>query len=138
MSARAKASGMPAQRGLSLRATAVAGALLAGTAVALGAFGTHLLTDVVVPSRLATFETGVRYQMFHGLGLLTIAALRRAGIAPALLLAGTVVFSGSLYALVATDVSMFGAVAPIGGALLLAGWGVLTWSMARQASAAGS
>lgn len=112
---------------------AVAGALLSGLAVAIGAFGAHSLSGVLPPDRLAVLETGVRYQMFHSLALLALAALPfRAAWAARLLLAGTIVFCGSLYLLVATDLGAFGAVAPVGGLLLLAGWGILAWSAARR------
>lgn len=108
------------------------GALLAGLGVALGAFGAHALDGVVTEARLDTFETAVRYQLVHGLGLLAAAALGgRALRAAPWLLAGSFVFSGSLYALVATDASWLGAVAPLGGALMIAGWLVLAWVLWR-------
>lgn len=101
-------------------------ALSGGVAVALGAFGAHALDGVLRPERLATFETAVRYQLIHALAAAVaalVAAQRpRAAGAGALLLAGSLVFSGSLYALVASDVGAFGAIAPIGGAAMVAGW----------------
>ncbi len=114
----------------------VLGAALAGTAVALGAFGAHALDGAVSPRRLETFETAVRYQFLHALALLVLHQARLAGtMAEAAaarvggtLLAGTAVFSGALYALVATDVGAFGAVAPVGGGLLLLGWAQWAWS----------
>ncbi|MBW6456942.1 MAG: DUF423 domain-containing protein, partial [Trueperaceae bacterium] len=114
----------------------VLGAALAGTAVALGAFGAHALDGVLSPRRLETFETAVRYQFLHALALLVLHQARLAGtMAEAAaarvggtLLAGTAVFSGALYALVATDVGAFGAVAPIGGGLLILGWAQWAWS----------
>ena len=112
------------------------GALLAFLGVGLGAFGTHYLSDVLTPERLETFETAVRYQMFHALGLLALGALpARAHRAAWLLFAGTVVFSGSLYLLIATDVSWLGAVTPVGGLLQLAGWGLLFFSLSRHGEA---
>ncbi len=107
------------------------GAVLASLAVAAGAFGAHALRDLVPPARLATFETGVRYQMYHSLALLFVAraltghpsaALRWAG---RLFVTGIVVFSGSLYLLVLTGLSWLGAVTPLGGVAFLAGWGLL-------------
>lgn len=104
------------------------GALWALLAVALGAFGTHGLRDALEPGRLATFETGVRYQMYHALGLVALGALpRRCWRAMWPLFAGSLLFSGSLYLLVATDRGWWGAVAPIGGALQLVGWGLLAY-----------
>lgn len=119
-----------------LRALGTIGAALAGTAVALGAFGAHALGGVLSASRLETFETAVRYQFLHALALLVLhharlggtmadAAVRRVGVT---LLAGTAIFSGALYALVATDVGAFGAIAPVGGGLLLLGWAQWAWS----------
>ena len=119
-----------------LRSRGSVGAVLAGAAVALGAFGAHALDGVLSTSRLETFETAVRYQFFHALALLILhqsqlagamshAAVRRVGMT---LVAGTAIFSGALYALVATDVGAFGAIAPVGGGLLLLGWGQWAWS----------
>ena len=110
------------------------GALSAMIAVALGAFGAHALRDTVTPIRLVTFETGVRYQMYHALALLLVATLsakspqRLTAAAGWLFLAGTLFFSGSLYALALTGTRTWGAVAPIGGACFLAGWGCLAWA----------
>lgn len=109
------------------------GALLAGLAVALGAFGAHGLEQVLTQQRLGTFETAVRYQMFHALGLLAVAALgpRPCRAAP-WLLAGSVIFSGSLYLLVATGAGWWGAVAPLGGLLQIAGWAYLAVLLFRE------
>lgn len=121
--------------GLDARGAAVWGAALAGAAVALGAFGAHALSDVLPADRMHTFETAVRYQMFHALGLLALAGLRRpARSAALLLLVGSLVFSGSLYLLVATDTPILGAVAPIGGVLQIAGWVALALAVARPAA----
>jgi uncharacterized membrane protein YgdD (TMEM256/DUF423 family) len=118
------------------RSVAVAAALLGATGVALGAFGAHALADVLRPERLVTFETAVRYQLLHAVALLGLAALaeRRPalGRAGALLMAGTILFAGSLYALVATDVAAFGMIAPLGGALLVAGWLAVAVTFARS------
>jgi uncharacterized membrane protein YgdD (TMEM256/DUF423 family) len=99
------------------------GALLAFLGVGLGAFGAHLLADALPEHRLATFETAVRYQMYHALGLVAVGALPRVVHRPAwLLFAGSLVFSGSLYLLVLANLPWMGAVAPVGGVLQLAGW----------------
>jgi uncharacterized membrane protein YgdD (TMEM256/DUF423 family) len=106
----------------------VLGALFCGSAVMLGAFGAHALKTVLSPSQLLTFEVGVRYQMYHGLALLILPSLtahipvvwiKRAGICFAF---GCLLFSGSLYALVATGVKWFGPITPLGGLLFIAGW----------------
>jgi uncharacterized membrane protein YgdD (TMEM256/DUF423 family) len=119
---------------------AVVGAIGAGLAVALGAFGAHALEGALTPARAATFETAVRYQFLHALALLALDASRAAGATPhatartvaIALTVGTGVFSGALYALVATDIGAFGAIAPIGGILLLVGWGAWAWGLARR------
>lgn len=91
-------------------------------AVGLGAFGAHALKQRLEPDMLAVFETGVRYQVYHALALLLLAALRGPHKAAWCFTAGVVVFSGSLYALALTGVRKWGAITPIGGLLFLAGW----------------
>jgi uncharacterized membrane protein YgdD (TMEM256/DUF423 family) len=104
------------------------GALSALIAVAAGAFGAHALRGRLAPESLMVFETAARYQMYHGIGLLVVswAALRWRGRLPHaagwLFAIGTVLFSGSLYALSLTGVRWLGAITPFGGAALLAGW----------------
>lgn len=123
--------------GLSPSAAAAWGAALVGLAVALGAFGVHTLAPLLPTERLDVWETAVRYQTYHGLGLLALGALRpRTRLAPLLLLAGTFVFSGSLYLLVLSNVSLLGAVTPLGGVLQIAGWAWLAWSLARHGAQA--
>jgi uncharacterized membrane protein YgdD (TMEM256/DUF423 family) len=104
------------------------GFILGFAGVAAGAFGAHALGDALGPDRIRTFETAVRYQLFHALALFGIGLasarwpVRGWKGTGALMTAGTVLFSGSLYALSLLDVAIFGAVAPIGGVSLLAGW----------------
>jgi uncharacterized membrane protein YgdD (TMEM256/DUF423 family) len=106
------------------------GAVLALLAVALGAFGTHTLKEIVTPERLQTFETGVRYQMYHALALLIMSALPLKQYRAAwFLLFGTIIFSGSLYLLVLSGVGVFGAITPIGGILQIIGWVLLLFSL---------
>ena len=110
------------------------GALSAAISVAAGAFGAHALREKLPADLLAVFETGARYEMFHALGLLAVAwaAARWPGPAVAwagwLLVAGTVLFSGSLYALALTGVRALGAVTPFGGVAFIAGWLALAWA----------
>jgi uncharacterized membrane protein YgdD (TMEM256/DUF423 family) len=113
------------------------GAISALVAVAAGAFGAHGLRARLSPDMLAVFETGARYQMYHALALLAAGwgASRWPGAAAAwagwLFVAGTLVFSGSLYALALSGQRWLGAVTPIGGVAFLAGWAALAWSAIR-------
>ena len=106
----------------------LAGAIGALVGVAAGAFGAHALKNRLAPDMLAVFEVGVRYQMYHALALIACAwAITRwpgALVATGgwLFIAGTIVFSGSLYALSLSGVRWLGAITPIGGLALLAGW----------------
>jgi uncharacterized membrane protein YgdD (TMEM256/DUF423 family) len=108
------------------------GAVAGFLAVAFGAFGAHWLRRSLSPEMLAVFETAVRYQMYHALALLlTAAAIGRIGDARLLVAAGwcftagIVIFSGSLYALALSGVTILGAITPIGGLAFLLGWGCL-------------
>jgi len=104
------------------------GALLAATAVGLGAFGAHGLRARLSPDMLAVWQTAVQYHAWHALGLLVVglslpyfdsAWLRAAGW---LLVAGVVLFSGSLYALALGAPTALGAVTPVGGLAFILGW----------------
>jgi len=113
------------------------GSLSGGIAVALGAFGAHALADRLSAKDLQTFETSVRYQFYHAFALLAVAyAINRwpnsnlPAIAGWLFVAGTVIFSGSLYTLVGTGLRWLGAITPIGGVAFIAGWillAVVAW-----------
>ena len=111
------------------------GCVSALVAVALGAFGAHALRGRLVPDMLTTFEIGVRYQMYHALALLAVALAHgrwpgaSLSLAGWLFVAGTVVSSGSLYALAWGGQRWLGAVTPFGGAALIAGWLVLAWGL---------
>jgi uncharacterized membrane protein YgdD (TMEM256/DUF423 family) len=114
------------------------GALSACIAVAAGAFGAHGLRDLVSPERLAVWETAASYQMYHALALLIVAYLvsqKSAGPARLggwLFVAGTVLFSGSLYALTLTGITILGAITPLGGLAFIAGWLTLAWGVWRR------
>ncbi|HYY62415.1 MAG TPA: DUF423 domain-containing protein [Burkholderiales bacterium] len=116
------------------RAFFIIGSVSAFLAVALGAFAAHGLKSRLEPAMLATFETGVRYHMYHALALLAVgwACTRWPGTAANasgwLFIAGTVLFSGSLYALALTGTRSLGAITPFGGAAFLAGWLCLAWA----------
>jgi len=109
-------------------------AILGFLGVAFGAFGAHGLRNRLAPEMLAVFEIGVRYQMYHVFALLITAAaighfgpLRLLTIAGWSFIAGTLIFSGSLYALALTGTGMFGAITPIGGLGFLIGWACLAF-----------
>jgi uncharacterized membrane protein YgdD (TMEM256/DUF423 family) len=110
-----------------------------GLAVALGAFGAHGLRAQLSAEMLDTFKTGVNYQMYHALALLAIAlALSRLpnsnllAIAGWLFLAGTLLFSGSLYLLALTGIRWLGAITPLGGIAFIAGWVCLVLAFLRS------
>ena len=115
------------------------GAASAFLAVAAGAFGAHGLRDALTPDRLVGWETAARYQMYHALALVAAGLLagRRSGrgttVAGWLFVAGTVLFSGSLYVLALSGVRAAGAVTPLGGVAWLAGWAVLALTASRRA-----
>lgn len=114
------------------------GVLSACISVAAGAFGAHELAKFVTPERLAVWETAARYQMYHALGLMIVAYLasqKAAGparIGGWLFVVGTLLFSGSLYTLVLTDIRILGVVTPLGGVAFLLGWLTLAWGVWRK------
>lgn len=114
------------------------GAVLAFLAVGAGAFGAHALESRLSADDLDTYQTAARYQMYHALALFAVAyAAERlksglVGVAGRLFVAGTFLFSGALYLLALSGVSLLGAVAPLGGACLLAGWACLALAAWRR------
>lgn len=117
--------------------TKIAGiaALLAATGVLLGAMGAHALKAVLTPDQLLSFETAVRYQLYHALALLVIQGvhahnpLRNIAIINNCMLAGTLCFSGSIYLLLATHIKALGPITPIGGLLLIVAWILLAYNL---------
>jgi uncharacterized membrane protein YgdD (TMEM256/DUF423 family) len=113
------------------RFLAASGAVSGGLAVIAGAFGAHALRARLEPGLLLVFETGARYQMYHALALFAAAWLADRGApvqaawAGRLFIAGTILFSGSLYLLALTGVRAFGAITPFGGVAFIAGWAAL-------------
>jgi uncharacterized membrane protein YgdD (TMEM256/DUF423 family) len=116
----------------------IAGTLNMFVAVAAGAFGAHGLKKILSADMLAVWQTAVTYQIAHALGLLAVALLMprlQSGLtawAGALMLAGIVIFSGSLYVLALTGVRALGAVTPIGGAAFLLSWALLAAAACRS------
>lgn len=106
----------------------VCAALVMAVGVGAGAFGAHALRGLVAADRMPIWQTAVLYQIIHGLGMLAVALLGmhmpspRLRLAGGLMLAGIVIFSGSLYTLVLTDTRWLGAITPFGGVAFIAAW----------------
>ena len=113
----------------------LSGTILCLLAVAIGAFGSHALSDVLIQNqRTDTFELANRYHFYHAFGLLLIAGLgenteitvnKTLRIAISCLFFGTLVFCSSLYSLALSNLTYLGAITPVGGALLIFGWATL-------------
>jgi len=120
------------------RVLIMAGGILGLLGVVAGAMGVHALRDVLDAKALNTFETGVRFQMYHALALLAVGSLAgrwKTGfvkLSGVLFTAGVVLFSGSLYILAITGIGVFGATAPLGGLSLMAAWTSLIVGAIRQ------
>tara|TARA_R110002126_G_scaffold262248_1_gene405142 strand:- start:60 stop:446 length:387 start_codon:yes stop_codon:yes gene_type:complete len=120
------------------------GALLGMIAIILGAFGAHALKKILSADHLITFETGVRYQMYHALFLILIGTIielteKTKKIIYNLVISGVVLFSGSIYLLATNELTPFdfksiGFITPIGGLLLILGWGVLLMNIINKKS----
>ena len=112
--------------------TATAAILLA-LAVAFGAFGAHGLRGKIDDYSMNVYERAVLYHFIHALGLLIVAQMPRPSAAVAwLLVAGIVLFSGSLYVLAISGVRALGAVTPFGGVAFIAAWALLAWSAMKK------
>jgi len=134
-----------------VRAWLLLGAILAGLAVGLGAIGAHLLESrlkdpdgtlsATAQKSLATWETAVRYQMYHALALLAVGLLGQRSNSKLFqasgwaMTVGVLIFSGCLYALVLSGQKKLGMIVPIGGVLMIVGWGLLACGISRQFTA---
>ena len=115
------------------------GAILGAIGVSLGAFGAHALKAFLEASgRMDTYETAVKYLFYHALAIILIAIiqekysnkwLKYAGNG---MIAGVIVFSGSVFTICFTGIKAFGAVAPIGGTLMILSWLSLFWGVGRK------
>ncbi|MFJ8065998.1 DUF423 domain-containing protein [Psychrobacillus sp. NPDC096426] len=121
----------------------IAGAINGFLAVAFGAFGAHALKERLSEKYLAIWETAVQYQMFHALALIAIGILMSSKLigpvsslntAGYLMLAGIILFSGSLYVLSLTGIGILGAITPIGGVAFLVGWIMIIVAAVKFAS----
>ncbi|WP_144821413.1 DUF423 domain-containing protein [Marinobacter piscensis] len=122
-----------------MRLPVATGAFFALTAVMSGAFGAHGLRSLVSERTLDVFQTAVTYQMYHAIALVLVTLLSAAGLSRRLLglaagffITGTLLFSGSLYTLVLTDIRWVGPVTPIGGVCFIVGWVLLLMAGIRR------
>ena len=114
---------------MNARSIIAAGAVFMALAVVFGAFGAHIVQDMLTPDRFEVYKTGVEYHFYHSLGLLLIGVIMMkmpgnrwlvwSGYS---LMAGILIFSGSLYVLTLTDTGWLGAVTPLGGVAFILGW----------------
>lgn len=121
-----------------MKAFIILGAINGFLAVALGAFGAHGLAPILSEKMLNTWEKGVDYQMFHTMGLFIVAfaankwpgtsAIKWSGI---MMFIGIILFSGSLYVLSTSGITMLGIITPFGGVSFLAGWTLLAIAAAK-------
>jgi uncharacterized membrane protein YgdD (TMEM256/DUF423 family) len=129
---------------MNLKATITA-SILAATSIMLGAFGAHALKELITAERLATFEVGVRYQMYIALSLLVFAICEdrfqfEIRLVRILMLAGILLFSGSIYLIALSDIwglntKILGPLTPIGGLCIILGWTVFiyrVWKAAKK------
>ncbi len=120
----------------------ITGVILIVISILLGAFGAHALKEVLDSNQLTSFETGVRYQMYHGLGLLMLGmGAQKFGFSLRwtfrLMLVGVILFSGSIYLLSMQDVldvsfRFLGPITPLGGVLLITSWSILLFQLIKS------
>lgn len=117
----------------------LAGSFLGILGVGIGAFGAHAFKSILeAAGRAETFETGVRYLFYHAIALILVGILTKEfpvktmKYSGYLFLFGTIIFSGSLFLICFTGINVFGAVAPIGGTLMIAGWALMFWTVLRS------
>jgi len=115
------------------------GAINMALGVILGAFGAHGLKRLISPEMVVVFQTGVQYQIYHALGLLMIALLlipypQAKGLRTGgwIMLAGIILFSGSLYLLALTGMRFWGPITPVGGACFIIAWIWIFWAVLKE------
>jgi len=116
----------------------LAGSALGFLGVGIGAFGAHALHDKLeAAGRVDTFETAVKYMFYHAIALVLVGMLGKEfpgkliKLSGSFFLSGVLIFSGSLFLICFTGINVFGAVAPIGGTLMIAGWAILFWRVLK-------
>jgi uncharacterized membrane protein YgdD (TMEM256/DUF423 family) len=120
------------------RSLLISGSLLMALAVAFGAFGAHVVEDMLTPERFEVYQTAVQYHFYHAIGLLLIGVIslhltdsRLLIWSGNLLFTGIIIFSGSLYLLTLTDTSWLGMITPLGGFAFIGGWVFLSIAVYR-------
>lgn len=124
------------------KTTIISGSVFMAFAVVFGAFGAHIIQDMLTPDRFEVYKTGVEYHFYHALGLLILGAvslnkteskwLEWSGI---LFVTGIFIFSGSLYILTLTDTAWPGMITPVGGLAFITGWLLFAVGTARESAA---
>jgi uncharacterized membrane protein YgdD (TMEM256/DUF423 family) len=121
-----------------MKSIIITGALLAGLAVMLGAFGAHALKARVSTEDLTIFETAVKYHMYHALGLILIGFLgfhypsKTIQLPAWIMMSGILIFSGSLYVLVLSGIRWLGVITPIGGIAFIISWLLLSYNLFKS------
>ncbi len=121
----------------------IAGSILAMLSVVFGAFGAHYLKTIFTPELLSSFETGVKYQMYHSLaliltGIISLPYNTKAKLITILFIGGILLFSGSIYILCILKSNLhigiggLGILTPIGGLLFILGWIMLALNIAKS------
>lgn len=115
------------------------GAINMAIGVILGAFGAHGLEQVISADMIKVFQTGVQYHIYHALGLLMVAVLlipypHASGLRTGgwIMFAGIILFSGSLYLMALTGITMFGPITPVGGLCFIVAWIWIFWAMLKE------
>jgi len=115
------------------------GGFMMALSISLGAFGAHALKDMLDPSMLAVYHTAVQYQFYHALGMFAVAFVayinpknHQVNTAGNIMLASTIIFSGSLYLLTMTGIKWIGAITPIGGTGFIIAWVLLALSVKHK------
>lgn len=116
-----------------------AGSIAAMLGVALGAFGAHALRDfLIINQRTETYETAIKYLFYHAIAMISVGILAKEFKGKTILnagwafLIGTIIFSGSLFVLIATDIKIMGAITPFGGVSFIVGWILLFLAVTKK------
>lgn len=117
----------------------IIGSIFMAFAVAFGAFGAHIVQDILTPERFEVYKTGVEYHFYHAIGLLLIGVAsfhieKSAWLiwSSRLMIIGILIFSGSLYILTLTNTGWLGAITPLGGVAFILGWSFFAVSASKE------